>query len=97
MVAVNCPPDEARRAFHELLTVEPLSPTVTPQLVVRAVLVFLIVTFAQYPLPHSDCSASSADIVESALFSAESSESLCSSSRGSTVQASRQHAKEAEK
>jgi hypothetical protein len=49
------PPDVVERAFHRLATVVPPRSTTMPQDVVAVVrLRFLIVTFAQYPLPHCD-------------------------------------------
>ncbi|KYG08943.1 hypothetical protein BE21_20740 [Sorangium cellulosum] len=84
------------RAFHALPSVEPLSPTTTPQEVTALSPVFFTVTFAQYPVPHCDCSARSASMVPSGLFNPESTDSLSSWSESPEMQPSDQHATEAE-
>ncbi|KYF71865.1 hypothetical protein BE11_25210 [Sorangium cellulosum] len=67
------------------------------QPVVRAALLFVTVTLAQYPLPQSDGSVIWASIVPSALSNAECKESPSSLPEVPGLQASRKHANEAER
>ncbi|KYF59784.1 hypothetical protein BE08_15130 [Sorangium cellulosum] len=64
---------------------------------VSLVLLFVTVTLAQYPVPQSAGSEIWASIVPSGLSNPERNESFCSSPGAPGLQASRKHAKEAEK
>ncbi|KYF69879.1 hypothetical protein BE15_08580 [Sorangium cellulosum] len=92
----NWPLDGVVVTFHALSSLEPLSAMTMLQVEIGAEPTFFKDTFAQYPDPHCDWTERTASIDPSALTTPPSRDAISSSSVDAPMQATREHAIEAE-